>query len=237
VARFGEACTAGVVRHGRPFVVAGFGEVGRTTAQILRGAGEPVIVVDRAGGEGVDVTGDVLDASVLEACGIGDARAAILALDSDSTTVFATLLIRERAPHLPILARVERIETIARVRRAGADFAISIAQVSAQLLAARLLGREALLVAPELQVRRVSGEGLVGRHPAELAIRERTGASIVAIERGDEVITALEPGFEFVEGDLVFVCGGEAAIEAFAATFPAGGPKAAPRAVATEEAV
>ena len=43
--------------------------------------------------------------------------------------------------------------------------------------------------------------------PADLQIRSRTGCSVVAVERGDEVITELEGDFVFQSGDQVYVCG------------------------------
>ena len=134
----------------------------------------------------------------------------MLAVGGDSTALLAALAIRDHAPDVPVLARVDHAETVERMRRAGADFALSVAQVSAQLLAARLLGHEAILIHPALKVQKVASSSLLGRHPAELGVRERTGVSVIAIERGDEVIVALDPAFTFEEGDAVYVCGDDA---------------------------
>jgi Trk K+ transport system NAD-binding subunit len=234
VVRFREICAPGVVQLGRPFVVAGYGEVGRTAAQLLRGAGEPVVTVDLESGDGVDVEGDITDPRILEACGVRDARAVILAVGGDGEALLAALSLRNHAHDVPLLARVDHVESVERIRRAGADFALSTSQVAAQLLAARLLGTEAILIHPELKVQRVSSSSLVGRHPAEIGIRERTGAFVAAIERGDEVIVALEPGFTFFEGDAVYVSGNDAAIDKFIRTFPAR-PSATPRGLAAGE--
>jgi Trk K+ transport system NAD-binding subunit len=234
VAKFREICSPGVVQLGRPFVVAGCGEVGLAAAQILRAAGEPVVTVDLDRGEGIDVEGDVTDPRVLDSCGLRDARAVVLAVGGDSTALLAALSIRTHVHDVPLLARVDFAGTVERIRRAGADFALSISQVAAQLLCARLLGTEAILIHPELKVQRVSSSSLVGRHPAEIGIRERTGAFVAAIERGDEVIVALDPAFTFFEGDAVYVSGNDDAIQKFIRTFPAR-PSATPRAVAAGE--
>ncbi len=235
VARFREACVAGVAPLGRPFVIAGCGEVGRSAAQILRGAGEAVVTVDVRGGDGIDVEGDVKNPRVLESAGVRDARSVVLAIGGDSTALLAALAIRDHAPDVPVLARVDHAETVERMRRAGADFALSLAQVAAQLLSARLLGREAILIHPALKVQKVASSSLIGRHPAELGVRERTGVSVIAIERGDEVIVALDPAFTFEDGDAVYVCGDDGGIEKFVRTFPPRPAAAAPRAMAAGE--
>jgi Trk K+ transport system NAD-binding subunit len=221
VMRFREACAAGAAQAGSPFVIAGCGEVGRTAAQMLRSAGETVVTVDLRRGDGVDVEGDVKNPRVLESSGVRDARAVVLAVGGDSRALLAALAIRDHAPDVPVLARVDHADNVELMRRAGADFALSVAQVAAQLVGARLLGHEALLIHPVLKVQKVGSSSLIGRHPAELGVRERTGVSVVAIERGDEVIVALDPGFTFEEGDGVYVCGDDGGIEKFVHTFPA----------------
>ena len=87
-------------------------------------------------------------------------QAVILALSADSTTLFATVIIKDLAPDLPVIARVNRAENVERIYAAGADFALSISQVSGQLLAWRLLGKESVAIDPELRVIKVSTRGL-----------------------------------------------------------------------------
>ena len=58
--------------------------------------------------------------------------------------------------------------------------------------------------------------------PEALKIRRRTGVSIVAVERGEELFVELDPGFVFEAGDVVYVCGNEQAIERFLGEFPEG---------------
>ena len=221
IARFGELCHATQpLRRSGPFLVAGAGEVGSKVVQLLRDAGEEVRVIDRSEDDGVDVIGDVLAPNVFERAGLSDAQAVILAVDTDSATLFGTVILKDLAPEVPVIARVNSADNVDRIHRAGADFALSISQVSGQILARRLLGEEAVSVDAQLKVLKVRADGLVGRHPAELEIRTRTGCSVVAVERGEEALLEFAPDFRFVEDDAVYVCGSTAATRRYLELFP-----------------
>lgn len=210
------------LRREGPFVVGGGGEVGRKVAELLRAVGEEVKLIDCRPGNEVDLVGDVLDARVLESAGVKAAQAVILALDTDSATLFATVILKDLVPEVPVIARVNQAENVERIHRAGADFALSISQVSGQMLAKKLLGQEAVAVDPQLKVLKVAAGGLTGRAPAELGIRERTGCSVVAIERGEEVIVELGGDFRFRPDDAVYVCGSGTAVRRFKEVFGRG---------------
>lgn len=215
-----EVAGASPLRRQGPFLVGGFGEVGRKVVELLREVGEEAVVIDRAEAEGVDVVGNVLDPNVLEQARVREAQAVILAPDLDSVTLFATVIIRDLAPEVPVIARVNEAENVERIHAAGATFALSISQVSGQMLARRLLGEEAISIDPQLKLMRVSGHGLAGSHPAELGIRERTGCSVVAVERGDAVVVDFPREFRFEENDSVYVCGDREATRAFSEAYP-----------------
>lgn len=220
VERLVELCTGAVRlrRHGR-FVVGGYGEVGQKVVQLLRDAGEETVVVDRREREGVDRVGDMLDPNVVEELITDETQAVILAVDADSATLFATVITKEVAPDVPVIARVNAAENVDRIHRAGADFALSISQVSGQILARRLLAEDAVSVDEQLKVLRTEAAGLAGRRPDELEIRERTGVSVVAVERGGEVVVDLGAGFVFEAGDAIYVCGSSEAVRRFGEEF------------------
>ncbi|HBL29010.1 MAG TPA: hypothetical protein DD490_19420 [Acidobacteria bacterium] len=215
LSRLAEGAVA--TRRQGPFLVGGGGEVGRKVAELLRAVGEEVRLVDRVPGPEVDLVGDVLDAKLLEQAGARDAQAVILALNTDASTLFATVILKDLAPEVPVIARVNHSDNVERIHRAGASFALSISQVSGQMLAKKLLGQEAVAVDPQLKILKVPAGGLRGRHPADLKIRERTGCSVVAVERGDEVLVDFDAGFRFRPDDQVFICGSTAAVRRFAA--------------------
>jgi hypothetical protein len=69
---------------------------------------------------------------------------------------------------------------------------------------------------PLLKVQKLSRVPLAGHHPAELGIRERTGCSVVAVERGDEVMVEFGADFRFAPDDGIYVSGSSEAVRRFA---------------------
>lgn len=194
----------GLLHASGPFVVAGFGEVGRKVHELLTDVGEKVTVVERVAGPNVDVAGDVLDSSVLERARIAGARALILALDSDDSTLFATVIARELACDVPIIARANHARNLDNIHRAGADYALSIADVSGSMLTARLLGRRGRVREEHRRVVRLEGAEVDGRTAGELAAID--GQTVLAAQRGDEVMHELDPRHRFEAADTVWIC-------------------------------
>ena len=218
---FMNLCTgARRLRRDGPFLIAGGGEVGRKVAQLLNDCGEQTFMIDSEARPGVDLVGNVLDTQVLKQAGIENAQAVILALRADATTLFSTVIIKDMAPDVPVIARVNSAENVERLYGAGADFALSISQVSGQLLALRLLGKEAVAVDHELQVIKVSTRGLDGLQPKQNDLREKTGCSVVAVERGDELLVEFSADFVLQPGDAVYICGSAGAAQVFSARYP-----------------
>jgi len=121
---------------------------------------------------------------------------------------------------VPVIARVNRAENVERIYAAGADFALSISQVSGQLLAWRLLGKESIAVDPELRVIKVSSRGLEHHHPKQNDLREKTGCTVVAVERGDDLLVEFGADFKFTTNDAVYICGSAEAAQKYYREFP-----------------
>ena len=195
------------INRSGPIVVAGYGAVGRKVVQMLRDAGEDTIVIDCNPDTGVDVVGNVLEHSTLDGAKVREAKAVVLALSNDSAGVFATAVVRDYAPDLPLIARVNRAPNVARLYEAGADFALSVGQVAGQILAHCLLGEDAVVVEQRLKFARAAPGAMVGAHPWRAGVRERSGAAIVAIERGTEVFVEFDQAFRVADDDVLFICG------------------------------
>ena len=221
IERFMEICvgTKQLRRHG-PFLICGGGEVGRKVVELLTDAGEETIMIDNRSVPGVNLIGNVLDTQLLKQAKVENVQAVILALSGDTTTLFATVIVKDMAPDVPVIARVNHAENLERIYAAGADFALSISQVSGQILAWRLLGKESVAVDPELRVLKVSSRKLEGQQPARLGIRDRTGCSVVAVERGDDLLVEFGSEFRFERNDAIYICGSSEAVQKFGDIFP-----------------
>lgn len=202
-----------------PIVIAGYGKVGRKVQQILTAAGEKTIVIDQTPGKGVDVVGNALDRETLKRAGVDIASALVLALSSDSESLFAATVIREFAPDVPLVARANQQQVVRRLYRVGADFALSVGQVAGQLLASHLLGEEYIELEQGLKLVKLGASGLTGRHPLRAGVRERTGCEVVAVERGEEVVVEFPDEFCIEAEDTVFLAGPPQALDAYYTAF------------------
>ncbi|MCP4547977.1 MAG: hypothetical protein GY835_16050 [bacterium] len=217
LSRIAEGTGHSRVRGG--IVVIGFGEVGVQVVKMLRKAGEKVMVVDRIPAEGVDLVGDILDPDLLEQAAISEAKAVILAIDSDSSTLFATVIIRDRWERVPILARVNKTDNLEKIHRAGVDYALSFSQVAGSLLSSRLLGKQSYELDPQFSLLKLTVQELDGQKPAEMDIRGKTGCSIVALVRHGVIFTRFDEEFGFESEDEVYICGSHEGLEKFEKIF------------------
>ena len=202
------------LRQRGPFLIAGFGEVGRKVHELLTDAGEEVRVLGKHAGPGVDIVGDVLDTSALERAGLAETRAAVLAVDSDDSTLFATVVIRDAAPDVPVIARVNHSRNLDNIYRAGADYALSISDISGEMLSARLLRSTARSRDEHRSI--VRAHARAAHALGELDLRH-FGCSLIAIRRGGAFTTRVDARTRIEPGDELFLCGSADAAKAAAA--------------------
>ena len=202
---------ASYMRQRGPYLIAGFGEVGRKVHELLTDAGEEVRVIERQAVTGVDFVGNVLDPSVLARAGLNESRGVVLALDSDDATLFATVICRDAASDVPIIARVNHARNIDNIYRAGADYALSISDISGEMLTSRLLGRSRTRE-QHRKIARFAADGTAGQTLSELPFRKH-GCSVVAIARGGAFVTRLRSETRIEPGDLLYVCGNAEALK------------------------
>lgn len=205
--------------HGKT-IVAGYGEVGQIVAERLEAVDLPYTVVDEIDQEGVDVVGDATDPDVLRAAGVEDARSVVLALPDDTATEFATLVVRDINPDAEIVARAESAGAIQKTYRAGAEYVLSLATVSGRAIASEVLDTEEILsMDSQIECVRTTAPGLIDETLAGGRVRERTGSTVVAVERNGDLITALGPDFRFQHADELVVVGTDNGINRFIELF------------------
>ncbi|MBL8253671.1 MAG: NAD-binding protein [Candidatus Competibacter sp.] len=212
---------AAPLRRTGPIVVAGYGTVGSKVVEMLRDAKELTVVINQELAPGVDIVGNVLEHATLAKANVRAASAVVLALSNDSEGVFATAVVRDYAPEVPLIVRVNRAPNVARLYQSGADFALSVGQVAGQILAYHLLGDRAVAVEQRLKFVRMTAGTLAGQHPWRALVRERTGAAVVAVERERDVFIKFDDGFEVRPDDTLFVCGTTGSLDQYLREFQA----------------
>jgi Trk K+ transport system NAD-binding subunit len=201
--------------HGETIVI-GYGEVGRAITNALDEAKLPHTVVDQTATEGVDVVGDAVEPETLQEAGIDDARSVILTLPDDTTTEFATLVIRDVSPQTEVIARVEEAESVQKMYRAGADYVLSLATVSGRMIASTILEDEDVLsLDQQVEVVRTQAPELVGQTVGAALVRSKTECTVVGVERNGDVITDVGPDFRIEPGDELIIAGTDDGIRRF----------------------
>jgi Trk K+ transport system NAD-binding subunit len=173
-------------------IVCGYGTVGWVVAEMLEEEGIEVEVVDIEDGDGVDIIGDVSDPETLSRADLTNTRTVVLALDEDVPTIYATLVIKQLAPDIEIVARADDAENVWKLYNAGADFVLSLPTVTGEILASILIEEAEILTArTEFEFIRTDAPRITGRSLGDLDLRGETGCTVVAVEREDELVTDL----------------------------------------------
>lgn len=190
-------------------IICGWGRVGSASVQYLSSLGKPIVVVDRDparlnGLEHPTVLGDVTDDRVLEAAGIHRALALITTLDTDAGNVYVTLSSRALRPDLIIIARARTEGSKSKLLRAGANRAVNPQLIGGRRMAAFALQPHVsefldVVMHDETldyrieEVEITATSLLVGRSLADVALREATGALLLAIRSATGQFTANPP--------------------------------------------
>jgi len=204
-------------------ILLGYGDVGKSIVDTLYGSPFRFVVVDANEKvfENVDfehLVGNGADEDILIAAGVKTASFVFVALNDDTNVIFATLISRNLNPELIIVARANSVKSIEKIYKAGADYVGSLSIVAGQMLAkmtANCMGKSCridedimLYEGIEIEKCRVDkGSPLDGRSIEELDLEGRIGCTIVGIERGKIVITAIKKQTTVRAGDIIAVVG------------------------------
>jgi Trk K+ transport system NAD-binding subunit len=204
--------------------IIGHGRIGCAAARFLERKPVPFILVDQTENpvctEHIPIYGDATVRHVLANAGIDRARGLIITTNDDNTNIFLNLAIRHQMPHIRLVARANREESVEQLYRAGADFVVSNASVGASILLNILESKASAFLTEGINVfRRRLPKGLVDKTIAESQLRSRTGCSIVALEPavGDTIVSP-PPDTLLEDGATLILIGTPAQEEQFDAT-------------------
>jgi Trk K+ transport system NAD-binding subunit len=192
-------------------VVVGYGEVGKTIVSRLEEAGIETTVVDIEEKPGVDVVGDATDADTLRTAGVETVEYVAIVLPDDATAELSALVVRDLNQSAEVIARVQELESVEPMYRGGADYVLSLGTVTGRMIASAVTDTDDIIVVDsEVEAIQTPAPNLVGQTLAEARVQSKTGCTVIAVVRDEEVLTDVGPDFRVQEHDeLIVVCPGE----------------------------
>lgn len=214
--------TFGLRKEG-PLIILGYGDVGRRVARVLADYGINPLIVDKRDLEAIPfeyITGDATLEVNLIGAGIREAVGILILLNKDSDAIYATLLAKNLNPNAFVVVRANRVKSVEKIYRAGADYVASVPIVASHMLAKIVQDEEEELdlLYEDLELKhlrvRVRSD-LVGKTLGEMDLPGRFGVRVVAIERVGLATAALDQETTVEEGDDLALIGSPEGIEAF----------------------
>ena len=209
-------------------VIIGGGRVGRATARALAKRGLRYTIVeelpDRIRNKKYYVHGSAARIEVLEEAKIREASTVIITTGQNDTNIYLTIYCRKLCPDIQIISRANSERNISTLHRAGADFVASYASMGANIIFNLLKHSDILMVAEGLNIFRIElPEHLEGRSLVESEIRDRSGCSVIAIQREidgrDTHLIHLDPTELLQAGDELVLIGNIESEEIFLKTY------------------
>jgi voltage-gated potassium channel len=199
-------------------LVLGYGGSGSTATRELIAQGmasAEIVAIDNAEARVraaaalgcIGLHGEATREELLRVAGADRARAAVVALGRDDTTVLATLTLRSINPNMRIIATVQEAENSKLIRQSGANAIVAPFEVGGYLLADAITNTTAvelltdmLSCEGELSVVEVSaGAEDIGR-----SVRELPDKLVMAIRREGKILRFWEDAAQRVEsGDVL----------------------------------
>jgi voltage-gated potassium channel len=183
------------------YIICGYGRVGHQVTLEFDAEKVPYVVIDSKAETAKEldskgtpyIIGDMSQDDLLESAGIERAKGLVACADSDTSNVFVTLSARVLNPKIFIIARASNLATETKLIKAGANRVISPYYIAGNRMASMAIRPIALdfldtvmhseNVELALEEHAVdNNSAVVGRTLAELNIKQKTGANVLAIK-------------------------------------------------------
>ena len=196
-----------------PVCILGGGNVGRAVAGILTAKGIDYIFIEKHQRtvekiDGKVIHGDAADINTLKKAQIDQARSIVVTTHDDAMNIYLTFYCRKLKHDVQIISRANEEKTVLKLHRAGADVVVSYASMGANAILNFLQPDEVSVFTEGLNVfSRKVHQSMIGKSLAENKVREETGCSVIAINRGDKQMVSPDPFEPLQEGDELIVIG------------------------------
>ncbi len=207
-------------RRDAPVLILGGGRVGTSAAEALRERNIPFRILEKSPkmakkGEQY-IIGNAADINTLRQAGIDEARAVLITTHNDAVNIYLTIYCRQLRPDMQIISRAIRETGVSKLHSAGADLVMSFGTMGSNSITNLLRPDEELALADGLNIFRTPlPHSLVDRNLEESSLRDHTGCSVIAINRGGEMISMVDPYSPLKSDDELILIGTPEAEENF----------------------
>jgi Trk K+ transport system NAD-binding subunit len=192
-----------------PVLILGGGRVGQSVADALQERRIDCRVVEkRASHDPRYIQGSAGDLDVLIKAGIKETPGVIITTHDDNLNIYLTIYCRRLRPDVQIISRASLDRNINTLHRAGANLVMSFSALVTTTIMNLLQPQQMLMLSEGFNVFRVpisakfDNQTLLG-----LRIREKTGCSVVAVKRKEELIVNPDPQIVLESQDELVLIG------------------------------
>jgi voltage-gated potassium channel len=214
------------------YIVCGLGDTGRYVVDELQKTRSPFVVVEHQE-EAINrfrehdpgtykdtlyVLADATDEEALMNAGVDRARGVIAALGADKDNLIVTVLVRQKNPHIRIVARCTDLKFADKLKRAGADSTVSPNRIGGLRLASEILRPHAvgfldLMLKEQARTLRieevqVATSAWVDKQLHELQLKQKYNLLLLAVkEQGSTYFANPPEDFALHRGTVLIVMG------------------------------
>jgi len=122
--------------------------------------------------------------------------------------IYLAVYCRRLNPALRIVSRITHDRNVEAIHRAGADFVLSYTTLGIEAVMSLLQGHDPVLVGEGVELFTLPvPASLAGKPLRDSAIGSKTGLSVVALNRGDQLETQLTAGTVLSAGSSLLMLG------------------------------
>jgi len=220
-----DRCMEHVGELTTPIIILGGGRVGQAAAEALRERGILFRIIesnpDSVSGDGEYVIGNAADLQTLIRAGIQKAPSVFITTHTDDLNIYLTIYCRRLRPDIQIISRATLDRNISILHTAGANLVMSAASLAANTIFNLLISHKVLMVSEGLNIFRVkTHRSLAGKTLIESKIREETGCTVIAIQRGEQMRLNPDPDQRLAASDELILIGTGEAEKLFITQYP-----------------
>jgi Trk K+ transport system NAD-binding subunit len=192
-------------------VILGGGRVGRAIGQALEERGMDYCIVERApermSHPARVIVGNAAEWETLKVAGIMEASTVAITTHDDAINIYLAIYCRRLRPDIQIISRATHERNVATLHRAGADFVMSYSSMGANTILNLLQRSNVLMITEGLDVFKVRlPAALAGRSMAEIALRQATGCTVIAVNADDTMHINPDPAWPLpAQAELILI--------------------------------